>query len=87
MEKYWRERKTEIATVENGYHGDTFGAMAVGYVPQFFGKFKKQLFQTIQFPVPNKYRLPKGYTLSDYQNECLEKIEKSFQKITTLQHL
>ena len=48
--------------------------------PEFFGKFKKQLFSTIQFPVPNEYRLPKGFTLSDYQNHCLEKIEKRFSK-------
>jgi len=47
-------------------------------VPQFFGKFKKQLFSTLQFPVPNKYRIPKGYTRLDYQNYCLEKIEKTF---------
>ena len=58
------QKKTEIATVENGYHGDTFGAMSVGYVPEFFGKFKKQLFSTIQFPVPNKYRIPKGFTFT-----------------------
>ena len=77
--QYWKnkgEKKTEIATVENGYHGDTFGAMSVGYVPEFFSKFKKQLFATIQFPVPNKYRVPKGFTFSDYQEHCLEKIEK-----------
>ena len=59
--QYWKnigqKKKTMIATLENGYHGDTFGAMSVGYVPEFFGKFKKQLFSTIQFPVPNKYRL------------------------------
>jgi len=54
--------------------------MSVGYVPEFFGKFKKQLFKTIQFPVPNKYRLPKGLTLTDQQNNCLEKIEKRFSK-------
>lgn len=82
--QYWKnigERsKTEIATVENGYHGDTFGAMSVGYVPEFFGKFKKQLFSTIQFPVPNKYRIPKGFTFADYQNQCLDKIEKKFSK-------
>jgi len=82
--QYWKNigesKKTQIATIENGYHGDTFGAMSVGYVPEFFGKFKKQLFSTIQFPVPNKYRLPKGYTLTDYQNECLEKMEKRFSK-------
>jgi adenosylmethionine-8-amino-7-oxononanoate aminotransferase len=82
--QYWKNigdgKKTEIATLENGYHGDTFGAMSVGYVPEFFGKFKKQLFKTIQFPVPNKYRLPKGLTLTDHQNNCLEKIEKRFSK-------
>lgn len=82
--QYWKnignKKKTEIATIENGYHGDTFGAMSVGYVPEFFGKFKKQLFSTIQFPVPNKYRIPKGLTLSDYQNQCLDKIEKRFSK-------
>jgi len=81
--QYWKnigEKKTEIATIQNGYHGDTFGAMSVGYVPEFFGKFKKQLFSTIQFPVPNKYRIPKRYTFSDYQNHCLEKIEKKFSK-------
>ena len=82
--QYWKNigetKKTQIATIENGYHGDTFGAMSVGYVPEFFGKFKKQLFSTIQFPVPNKYRIPKGFTLDDYQNDCLERMEKRFSK-------
>lgn len=82
--QYWKnigeKNRTKIATVENGYHGDTFGAMSVGYVPEFFAKFKKQLFPTIQFPVPNKYRIPKGLTFADYQNNCLEKIEKRFSK-------
>jgi len=80
--QYWdnigEKKKSKIATLENGYHGDTFGAMSVGYVPQFFGKFKKQLFSTIQIPVPNKYRIPKGYNYLDYQNYCLDKIEKHF---------
>ena len=82
--QYWKnigeKNRAKIATVENGYHGDTFGAMSVGYVPEFFAKFKEQLFPTIQFPVPNKYRIPKGLTFEDYQNDCLEKIEKRFSK-------
>jgi adenosylmethionine-8-amino-7-oxononanoate aminotransferase len=82
--QYWNntgeKQKSKIATLENGYHGDTFGAMSVGYVPLFFGKFKKQLFSTVQIPVPNKYRLPKGYTYLDYQNYCLDKIEEQFSK-------
>ena len=41
--QYWINlgvKKTKIATLENGYHGDTFGSMSVGYVPEFFLIFK-----------------------------------------------
>jgi len=82
--QYWQNRKiknkTKIVTLENGYHGDTFGAMSVGYVPEFFSKFKKQLFSTIRIPVPNKYRVPNDYTYLEYQNYCLNKIKKLFSK-------
>ena len=82
--QYWinqnEKNKTKIATLENGYHGDTFGSMSVGYVPEFFGKFKKQLFSTIQIPVPNKYRVPKGFNFEDYKEHCLYKLEKNFSK-------
>ena len=82
--QYWKNKKiknkTKLATLENGYHGDTFGAMSVGYVPEFFSKFKQQLFSTIRFPVPNKYRLPKEFTLNEYQNQCLDHIEKKLSK-------
>lgn len=82
--QYWHnigeKKKTKIMTLQNGYHGDTFGAMAVGYVPEFFGKFKKQLFPTIQIPVPNQYRLPNDYTLLEYENHCLDMIEKTMSR-------
>jgi len=75
---YGLDNKTKLATLENGYHGDTFGAMSVGYVPEFFSKFKKQLFSTTQVPVPNRYRLPQGFSFDDYQQHCLGKIETLF---------
>ena len=82
--QYWKNigetKKTKIATLENGYHGDTFGSMSVGYTPEFFKKFKGYLFNTQQFPVPNKYHLPKGTTINDFQEDCLEKIEKTFSR-------
>lgn len=36
---------------ENGYHGDTFGAMSVGRDPLFFGHFEPLLFRAVQIPV------------------------------------
>ena len=86
--QYWYNigeiKKTKLMTLKNGYHGDTFGAMSVGYVPEFFGKFKKQLFSTIQIPVPNPYRIPKEKTLLEYQNFCLDKIEDKFSNDDTI---
>jgi adenosylmethionine-8-amino-7-oxononanoate transaminase/dethiobiotin synthase len=44
-------KRTLFVGFENGYHGDTFGAMAVGRDPLFFGTFEPLLFQAIQIPV------------------------------------
>ena len=77
--QYWKnqnEKRTKIGALYNGYHGDTFGAMSVGYVPEFFDTFQDQLFNTIKFPVPNRYRIPESFDLYGYQNDCLDNIEK-----------
>jgi len=77
--QYWTNlgfsNKNKIATLENGYHGDTFGAMSVGYVPEFFSKFKSKLFSTLQFEVPRSYNLPKNVTEKEFENNCIKKIE------------
>jgi len=86
--QYWDnlelKNKTKIATLENGYHGDTFGAMSVGYVPEFFSKFRSKLFSTLQFKVPRQYHLPRNITLKEFENICLEKIEDKLSKDDTI---
>ena len=84
--QYWRNigenKKTNVATLENGYHGDTFGAMSVGYVPEFFSKFRSKLFSTIQFPVPRTV-IAGGNTKESsekYLDNCLSKIENKLEK-------
>ena len=82
--QYWTNlgfsNKNKIATLENGYHGDTFGAMSVGYVPEFFSKFRSKLFSTIQFPVARSYRIPRNLSCDEYEQYCLSKIESKLTK-------
>ena len=84
--QYWHNvgenKKTNIATLENGYHGDTFGAMSVGYVPEFFSKVRSKLFSTIQFPVPRTISsgTPKKTSSKEYEEYCLSKIEDKLEK-------
>jgi len=81
--QYWKnhdiKNKTKIATLKNGYHGDTFGAMSVGYVPEFFSKFRTKLFSTIQFPVPQTNLIPKNMTCNEFEQQCLSNIEKRLE--------
>ncbi len=44
-------QRTLFVGFEDGYHGDTFGAMAAGRDPLFFGRFEPLLFQTVRIPV------------------------------------
>jgi adenosylmethionine-8-amino-7-oxononanoate aminotransferase len=44
-------RRTLFVGFEGGYHGDTFGAMAVSRDRVFFGRFEPLLFRTYQVPV------------------------------------
>jgi adenosylmethionine-8-amino-7-oxononanoate aminotransferase len=43
--------RTLFVGFEHGYHGDTFGTMAIGRDPVFFGKFEPLLFRTLRVPV------------------------------------
>ena len=43
--------RTRFVGFEQGYHGDTFGAMAVSRDPVFFGRFERLLFQADILPL------------------------------------
>ena len=56
--QYWHNQgfknKTTIIAFENGYHGDTFGAMSVAERNAFNAAFNPFLFDVKRLPIPNK---------------------------------
>jgi adenosylmethionine-8-amino-7-oxononanoate aminotransferase len=81
--QYWyykgKDRKKGFISIEHGYHGDTIGAMSVGYIEKFFGAYKPLLFNVHRAPSPLLYG-------SQFRNEgnlaewCLEKTETILKK-------
>ena len=59
--QYWynqgERKKTKILALENSYHGDTFGAMAVGSRSTFTAPFDPLLFEVEHLPVPRAENL------------------------------
>ena len=80
--QYWRNKgksaKREFISLEHGYHGDTIGAMSVGYIENFFGAYKPLLTKVHRVPTPLLYG-------SGFENDgdlvewCLEKTENILQ--------
>ena len=56
--QYWYnrgKRKTKFLAFKGGYHGDTFGAMSVGYSSGFYGPFKDLTLDTTFIPFPETW--------------------------------
>lgn len=77
--QYWRNKgkdgKSEFISLERGYHGDTVGAMSVGYIKEFFAAYNPLLSSKVhRLPTPLLY----GSVFSSPQElveSCLEKTE------------
>ena len=76
--QFWRNKgrpsKKRFISLDRGYHGDTAGAMSVGYIKEFFGAYKPILAKVYRLPSPLLYG-------SGYGNEqelvdaCLSRAE------------
>lgn len=81
--QYWRNKskseKTEFVSLEYGYHGDTIGAMSVGYVESFFAAYRPLLIKVHRVPSPLLYG--SGFEdEKDLVEQCLAKTEKLLKK-------
>ena len=73
---YWHhrgaERRTTFLSLDNAYHGDTLGAVAVGGIDLFHGAYRPLLFPTERAPSPHCYRCPLGLAHPSCAIACLE---------------
>ena len=78
--QYWQHKgkpgKTKFVCLENGYHGDTLGAVSVGGIDIFHSAFKPLLFETFQAPSYYCYRCPLGKEYPTCGLACAGEVEK-----------
>ena len=76
--QYWtnsgEKKRGAIVSLQNGYHGDTFGAMSIGNNPKFFSGFARYTFRADQVPVPGRLQNRGGMRRD--AGSCLEAAER-----------
>lgn len=81
---YWQNqgqtKKTKFVTLENSYHGETLGALAVGDVALYKQTYAPLLMEVITAPSPDCYFCEAGESWADYSTRQFEKLEKILQQ-------
>ncbi len=72
--QYWKHKgepnKTKFVYLQNGYHGDTLGAVSVGGIDLFHSTFKPLLFESYEAPSYYCYRCPLNKTYPSCDLAC-----------------
>ena len=78
--QYWKnkgeQKRTKFICLENGYHGDTLGAVSVGGIPLFHDAFKPLLFESFKAPSYYCYRCPLSKTYPSCGVACADEIDR-----------
>jgi adenosylmethionine-8-amino-7-oxononanoate aminotransferase len=71
-----KPNKTRFVTLENSYHGETLGALAVGNVELYRQTYHPLLMETFTAPSPDCYHREPGESWHDYSGRQFEKMEQ-----------
>ncbi|MGR8929268.1 MAG: adenosylmethionine--8-amino-7-oxononanoate transaminase [Gammaproteobacteria bacterium] len=81
---YWRNvgqiQKTRFITLENSYHGETLGALAVGDVALYKETYAPLLMDVIAVPSPDCYHREEGESWRDYSLRRFADMEQTLAK-------
>lgn len=80
---YWLNQnktgKTKFITLENSYHGETLGALAVGNVELYRDTYGPLLMETIRVPSPDCYLREEGESCADYSRRAFAPMEQALE--------
>lgn len=72
--QYWdnigRPEKRKFVAMENGYHGDTIGAVSIGSIDLYHQVYGPLMFESFKAPIPDVYHSESGDP-DICRNECL----------------
>ena len=80
----WRNQghpeKSLFITLENSYHGETLGALAVGDVPLYRDTYAPLLMQSIRVQSPDAYHREPGVTPEEHARWCFSEMEATLSQ-------
>ncbi len=78
---YWQNcghsRKRRFIALDNGYHGETLGALGVGGTGLYRDAYRPLLFEPIHVPSPDCYLRPEGRSWEDHSREMFRHMESA----------
>lgn len=68
-------RRNRFVALQDAYHGDTLGAMGVGFVPGFHTPYESVLRKSLRADSPHCFHCPAGKSRSSCDVECFASME------------
>lgn len=68
-------RRTRFIALENGYHGETIGALSVGDIPLYRRVYAPLLLESIFAPSPDAYQAEPGQSDEDYALQAADALQ------------
>lgn len=69
-------RRTKFVALENGYHGETLGALAVGDIPLYRRVYAPLLTQALFAPSPDRYLAPPGRSAARHAEDAADALAR-----------
>lgn len=81
---YWRNRgraeRTRFISLDNGYHGETLGALSVGSVALYRDTYDPLLLRNIVVPSPDCFRREEDESCADFSRRMFEPMREALER-------